>query len=210
MTANTDTGHETEDSSDFEEGRHEYRPGGYHPISVGDVLKGRYTIRRKLGFGRYSTVWLASDDTSYSLPSASLLIGSADEGYVAIKVVTAHGSQNIERLAEHAILQRITTADPSHPGYKHVLHLLDSFRLQGPNGEHLFLVCEPLGIELGMLSEAFEGGSLPRLMAKRVSLQLLRGLDYLHQCCGVIHTGVTMLKLLMILMAQTSNHRIYW
>lgn len=40
-----------------------YRPGGYHPVALGDQLQdGRYTIRHKLGFGAFSTVWLALDN----------------------------------------------------------------------------------------------------------------------------------------------------
>jgi hypothetical protein len=39
-----------------------YRPGGYHPLYLGDHLHNqRYTILRKLGYGSYSTVWLARD-----------------------------------------------------------------------------------------------------------------------------------------------------
>lgn len=38
-----------------------YCPGGYHPIQLGDVLADRYRVKRKLGFGIYSTVWLAED-----------------------------------------------------------------------------------------------------------------------------------------------------
>lgn len=39
---------------------HRYRPGGYHPVHLGDSLKdGRYQIIHKLGFGGYSTVWTA-------------------------------------------------------------------------------------------------------------------------------------------------------
>lgn len=42
-----------------------YRPGGYHPVSLGDsFLDGRYVIRNKLGYGGYSTVWLARDETA--------------------------------------------------------------------------------------------------------------------------------------------------
>ena len=37
----------------------QYCPGGYHPVAVGDVYKGRYQVKWKLGFGLYSTVWLA-------------------------------------------------------------------------------------------------------------------------------------------------------
>jgi hypothetical protein len=42
----------------------EYRPlpGGFHPISIGDKSSGgRYKVIHKLGFGGFSTVWLACD-----------------------------------------------------------------------------------------------------------------------------------------------------
>ena len=39
-----------------------YRPGGFHPIVLGDTLKdGRYKIHHKLGYGGFSTVWVARD-----------------------------------------------------------------------------------------------------------------------------------------------------
>jgi len=38
-----------------------YCPGGYHPVRLQDVLKNRYLIVSKLGYGQYSTVWLAHD-----------------------------------------------------------------------------------------------------------------------------------------------------
>ena len=40
-----------------------YSPGGYHPIRLNDILHdGRYQILHKLGFGSFSTVWLARDN----------------------------------------------------------------------------------------------------------------------------------------------------
>lgn len=45
-----------------EERRHSYRPGGFHPVHLGDVFHDRYEILRKLGYGRYSTVWLVKDN----------------------------------------------------------------------------------------------------------------------------------------------------
>jgi hypothetical protein len=39
-----------------------YRPGGLHPVHLGDTFKnGRYKIVHKLGWGSFSTVWLAKD-----------------------------------------------------------------------------------------------------------------------------------------------------
>ncbi|OJD26223.1 hypothetical protein ACJ73_02393 [Blastomyces percursus] len=35
-----------------------YKPGGYHPVTIGDMLHERYRVVDKLGFGGYSTVWL--------------------------------------------------------------------------------------------------------------------------------------------------------
>ena len=40
---------------------HRYVPGGYHPVNIGDMFHNRYEVLRKLGFGQYSTVWLAND-----------------------------------------------------------------------------------------------------------------------------------------------------
>lgn len=45
-----------------EEDFHAYSLGGFHPVTLGDTLKdGRYEIQHKLGWGGFSTVWLARD-----------------------------------------------------------------------------------------------------------------------------------------------------
>ena len=39
-----------------------YRPGGYHPVHLGDTFKdGTYEVVHKLGYGSFSTVWLVED-----------------------------------------------------------------------------------------------------------------------------------------------------
>lgn len=48
-----------DDSED--EGIKEYQVGGYHPVHLGEVLINRYVIVQKLGWGQFSTVWLAKD-----------------------------------------------------------------------------------------------------------------------------------------------------
>jgi non-specific serine/threonine protein kinase len=40
-----------------------YRPGGFHPVNIGDEFKdSRYKVLRKLGYGSFSTVWLVCDN----------------------------------------------------------------------------------------------------------------------------------------------------
>ncbi|KAJ5966440.1 hypothetical protein N7481_013154 [Penicillium waksmanii] len=56
-----------------------YVPGGYHPALIGDTFSsGRYNIVHKLGFGGYSTIWLAWDTKRLR--------------YVALKILTAWSS----------------------------------------------------------------------------------------------------------------------
>lgn len=51
------------------ENPHYYRPGGYHPVNLGDMLNnGQYKVIRKLGEGSFSIVWLAHDLMYVNLP----------------------------------------------------------------------------------------------------------------------------------------------
>lgn len=49
-------------SEEDDEGIDSYRKGGYHAVRIGDPFAGRrYIAQRKLGWGEFSTVWLAYD-----------------------------------------------------------------------------------------------------------------------------------------------------
>ena len=53
---------DVDDSNSDDEGTEGYRKGGYHPVKIGETFKdGRYVVRRKLGWGHFSTCWLCDD-----------------------------------------------------------------------------------------------------------------------------------------------------
>lgn len=57
MSCSSSSGSEEEN-----EGFDCYRKGGYHAVRIADTFaSGRYVAQRKLGWGQFSTVWLAYD-----------------------------------------------------------------------------------------------------------------------------------------------------
>ncbi|KAJ8588952.1 kinase-like protein [Rhizopogon salebrosus TDB-379] len=181
----------TEDEEDWED----YVKGGYHPVHIGDSFsEGRYIIVRKLGWGHFSTVWLANDTKM--------------NRHVALKIVKSAPRYTETALDEIKMLQRLITsktppvpptpANPNpppshahtHPGRSHVMSFLDHFRHKGPNGVHVCMVSEVLGENLLGLIKRHQNKGVPMHIVKQIAKQILLGLDYMHRCCGVIHTDL--------------------
>ncbi|KAK6348099.1 hypothetical protein TWF718_005914 [Orbilia javanica] len=155
-----------------------YRPGGYHPVHIGDLFHNRrYKVLSKLGYGAYSTVWLARDL-------------EASE-FVALKIKTARDSAEDRELT---LLNYLKNSVASRLGQEHIISLKDSFYHEGPNGNHLCLVFELLGENIyGVLEdysyETTGSDSLrkfPKPVAKRILKDILLGLNFLHRN-GVVH-----------------------
>ncbi|KAH0830135.1 kinase-like protein [Lanmaoa asiatica] len=180
----------TEEEEDWED----YVKGGYHPVHIGDAFSdGRYVVVRKLGWGHFSTVWLAKDTKL--------------NRHVALKVVKSALRYTETALDEIKLLQRLITSStppvqptpenpnpipsPSqtHPGRSHVISFLDHFKHKGPNGTHVCMVFEVLGENLLGLIKRHQNKGVPMPLVKQIAKQVLLGLDYMHRCCGVIHTG---------------------
>ena len=160
-----------------EEDSEDYCKGGYHPVHVGETFKdGRYIVVRKLGWGHFSTVWLSRDTESGR--------------HVALKVVRSAAHYTETAVDEIKLLQKIVQANPSHPGKKHVVSLLDSFNHKGPHGEHVCMVFEVLGENLLGLIKRWNHRGIPMPLVKQITKQVLLGLDYLHRECGIIHTDL--------------------
>lgn len=80
------------DCSSEDEGSDGYRRGGYHAVRVGDAFKqGAYVVQSKLGWGHFSTVWLAWD-TLHSVRGFALVclsFGSPTLGGICLVVIVA-------------------------------------------------------------------------------------------------------------------------
>eukprot|EP00186_Timspurckia_oligopyrenoides_P004240 CAMPEP_0182447188 /NCGR_PEP_ID=MMETSP1172-20130603/12663_1 /TAXON_ID=708627 /ORGANISM="Timspurckia oligopyrenoides, Strain CCMP3278" /LENGTH=733 /DNA_ID=CAMNT_0024643537 /DNA_START=130 /DNA_END=2328 /DNA_ORIENTATION=- len=159
---------ESEDSED-------YCVGGYHNVKIGETFKrGRYRALKKLGWGHFSTVWLAYDGISKS--------------HVAIKFQKSAPHYAEAARDEIRILNELKVRDPHRTAP--VVHLLDNFVHRGSNGTHVCLVFEVLGKSLLSLVKRcnFRGAPLP--LVKLIAYQVLKGLEFISTECGIIHTDV--------------------
>ncbi|KAG5967527.1 hypothetical protein E4U57_000685 [Claviceps arundinis] len=134
-----------------------YKPGGYHPVSLGDTFdSNRYSILRKLGYGLYSTVWLARD--------------SKCQRFVALKVLRADCYGRPHHAFEREVLEKIreVSRESSHEGPNYLSPLLDQFTHKGPNGDHVCLTFDVLGHDLYIEAAMYKGRRLPVKAAKEI------------------------------------------
>ncbi|BDD60289.1 hypothetical protein MAP00_005428 [Monascus purpureus] len=158
-----------------------YRPGGYHPVQIGDHFHGRYRVVHKLGHGTYSTTWLGRDERANK--------------YVALKVCTANTNPT-----EADIISSLTRSHcppGSSLGEAMLPFILDRFTFHGPNGEHTCYVTAPARSSLSTLKD----GSWIRLfqldVARSLAAQLVLAVDYVHAqgfVHGDLHLGNILLK----------------
>ncbi|MCD7454044.1 hypothetical protein HAX54_023312 [Datura stramonium] len=165
----------SDDCTSEDEGTDDYRRGGYHAVRIGDSFNGgRYVVQSKLGWGHFSTVWLAWD----TLMSQ----------FVALKVQKSAQHYTEAAMDEITILKQIAECDPDDK--KCVVKLLDHFKHSGPNGQHVCMVFEYLGDNLLTLLKYTDYRGLPIHMVKELCFHVLVGLDYLHRQLSIIHTDL--------------------
>lgn len=142
-----------------------YRPGGYHSLQIGDELdNARYRVIDKLGYGRYSTIWLARDFRKTR--------------YVAVKVITADAS---------LISSLGNTLSGSGKGV--IPPLIDEFWVAGPNGKHKCIVTPPARMSLFDAKEASTFGVFRPKVAQSIVAQLIHGVAFLHSE-HIVHDGI--------------------
>ncbi|KAJ4112485.1 hypothetical protein NW768_011651 [Fusarium equiseti] len=158
-----------------------YRPGGYHPIYIGDTLHQRYRVVDKLGWGGCSTIWLARDTTL--------------SRFVAVKVgIAASDDKELEILSR--LLKPMYGSDDR--GKSLFRPILDRFSVNGPNGTHPCSITTVARCSLAYLEDGEECGVHDLSVVRSLAAQLAIAVAYMHKqgfVHGDIHLGNILLQL---------------
>jgi serine/threonine-protein kinase SRPK3 len=161
--------------SDFaNEKKSEYKKGGYHPVTIGELYNKQYRVVHKLGWGHFSTVWLVWDHKTNS--------------FKAMKVMKSAEKYRETALDEIQLCKEISQGDLENR--QHCAHIVDDFRHTGPNGKHVCMVFEILGDNILNMIEKHQEDGVPIPVVKHITRCALIALDYLHSQRQIIHTDI--------------------
>lgn len=144
-----------------------YKPGGYAPLSIGEVLNERYRIIQKLGFGQFSVVYLIYDYTS--------------KQFYAMKVNKSCHWCTESAEDEIEIMKKIN--------HKYCSKLITRFKHVSMFGEHIVLIFNLYGETLYRVLRSNNYVGLPSNIVRAISKELLQALQHLEEQ-GVINTDL--------------------
>ena len=188
----------TDSDNSEDEGLSDYKVNGYHPVHIGEVLLERYIIMQKLGYGHFSTAWLALD-TKYGNYVAIKIQKAAqqyiDAAYDEVEILQELAKHNfdkewIESLKEYYKDEKDKLDDIEKTENSKVVQLLNSFIYHGQNGRHFCMVFEIVGVTLLELIKRYNYKGIPLPYIRIITKQILIGLDFLHRMCHIIHTDL--------------------
>lgn len=134
-------------------------------MQIGDLLHDHYQVLDKLGYGGWSTAWLAYD-----------LRG---KGYVAVKIGIA------DSLTHEVEVHRALSAAATGPSSFAIPSLLDEFQAESPNGIH---PCFITPLALGSLRQISFSRLFPLDVSRALAYQLTRSVAFVHSH-GFVHGG---------------------
>lgn len=163
-------------------GRHEemeslenYCPGGLHPVHIHDKIADRkYEVIHKLGWGGWSTVWLARVQKCGR--------------YVKIKIPMATDSSTGREVRNLHHLQAADEKATQDQGKRYVPSLLETFTIDGPNGRHQCLVTGAAGCSLDYTKGLAETAQFEADVGRAIAARFLLGVSFIHSR-GMIHGG---------------------
>jgi serine/threonine-protein kinase SRPK3 len=188
----------TDSDNSEDEGMEDYKPGGYHPVHVGEVFLDRYMVIQKLGWGHFSTVWLAKDmkfETYVALKVQKSAQHYLDAAYDEVEILQELEKHNFEEEWVNSI-RKYWKENPDKlntgvsMGHSQVVQLLNSFIHHGPNGRHFCMVFEIMGVTLLEIIKRYNYTGIPLPYVRIMAKEILIGLDFLHRMCNIIHTDL--------------------
>ncbi|KAF5688352.1 kinase domain-containing protein [Fusarium denticulatum] len=168
-----------------------YSPGDYHPIDIGDHLGDRYRVVHKLGYGGFSTIWLARDEIASKYVAVKIGIANSDHREVDIIRQLSHPSHGLQQ------------------GY--VLPILDHFYITGPNGTHPCFVTALARCSLRDAQDTAHPYMFQLPVARYIAAQMVNVVVYIHSrglVHGDLHLGNFLLRLPFTL-DHLSDKKIY-
>ncbi|KAJ5577626.1 uncharacterized protein N7459_006590 [Penicillium hispanicum] len=160
----------------------EYRRIEYNWVKGVESLED-YRPGDKLGFGGYSTVWLARDIRV--------------QRYVALKINTANSLQREAKILK-ALSAPLPRSSPVHPGGGLISVFLDEFKVRGPNGEYTCYTMAPAQCNLREISFS---RLFPLEVGRALSYGLAQAVAYTHSQ-GYIHGDIHLSNILIKLPAS--------
>ena len=188
----------TDSNTSVDEGLEDYKIDGYHPVHIGEILLERYVIMQKLGFGHFSTAWLALDSKYGNYvcikiqKSENRYIYAAYDEVEILQELSKHyyDKEWIKSLEEYYKDEPEKLSTIHKKENSHVVQLLNSFIYYGQNGKHFCMVFEVMGVTLLEIIKKFNYKGIPIPLVRTITKQILIGLDFLHRICHIIHTDM--------------------
>ena len=188
----------TDSNNSEDEGLEDYKIEGYHPVHIGEILLERYVIMQKLGYGHFSTAWLALDSKYGNY--VAIKIQKSEERYIwaaydeveILQELAKHyfDKEWIDSLKEYYKNEPEKLKNIEKNENSHIVQLLNSFIYHGQNGKHFCMVFEVMGVTLLELIKRYNYRGLPIPLVRVITKQILIGLDFLHRMCNIIHTDL--------------------
>ena len=188
----------TDSNNSEDEGLEDYKIDGYHPVHVGEILLDRYIIMQKLGYGHFSTAWLALDNNNGNY--VAIKVQKSDERYIQgaydeIEILQSLAKKNFDKewiksLREYYKDDEEKLKELEVVEHTQVVQLLNSFIHNGQNGKHFCMVFEVMGVTLLEIIKRYNYKGIPLPLVRIITKQILIGLDFLHRICHIIHTDL--------------------
>jgi serine/threonine-protein kinase SRPK3 len=162
-----------------------YKKGGYYPVSIGEIFNNRYRIIKKIGWGVFSTVWIAYDYKESNI-------------FKVLKIQQANESERSVSQDEIDIAKKINIEF----GCK----LIENFMQESMFGNHLVLVFNLFGENLLSVIRNYHYNGINERVVKKITLKLLQILQHIHEDIGIIHTDIKPENILISKPSKKINH----